>query len=45
MPRETEDWRAIFEKAGPGFVFKGVTMPRGSNAAFAHAVWDGASLG
>ncbi|KAI5921857.1 S-adenosyl-L-methionine-dependent methyltransferase [Camillea tinctor] len=37
--REEEDFRRLFEMAGEGFVFKGVTRPKGSRMSIIEAVW------
>ncbi|KAI1501873.1 S-adenosyl-L-methionine-dependent methyltransferase [Biscogniauxia marginata] len=37
--REEEDFRKLFEMAGEGFVFKGVTRPKGSRMSIIEAVW------
>ncbi|KAK3681913.1 hypothetical protein LTR37_020756 [Vermiconidia calcicola] len=42
-PREWDDWERIFEQAGPGFKFQGVTMAPCSNTAFVEAIWQGGS--
>lgn len=40
-PRESEDWKALFGRAGPGYEFKGVTLVPNSDVALAEAVWQG----
>jgi hypothetical protein len=39
--REDDEWKTIFDLAGPGFDFKGVRMVPGSDIAFIEAVWHG----
>ena len=39
--RELEEWRSLFEHAGPGFEFQGVRMVPATDIAFIEAVWKG----
>ena len=41
--REVEEWRALFEHAGPGFEFLGVRTVEASDIAFIEARWRGES--
>lgn len=42
--RTEEDFRQLFEEASPGFVFKGVTRPKGCKMSIVEAVWEGDEL-
>ena len=39
--RDTEEWRALFEKADPGFEFRGVKQVPSTDIAFIEAIWRG----
>lgn len=42
--RDLEEWKGIFEKAGTGFEFKGMSVVPESDIAFIEAIWRGEDI-
>ena len=42
--KETAEWRALFEKSGPGYEFRGVKMAPATDIAFIEAIWRGSDV-
>lgn len=39
--RDRSDWDKLLKEAGPGFTFKSVKTPPGSELTLAEIVWEG----